>query len=344
MHNIAVGNRHIGDSEPVFIIAELGYNFTSENEAVESVEAAADCGVDAIKVQTFRAETVTSRGIDFPVEAGGGNQFDEFKQYEISKNVHQIIFEKAHKKGLIAFSTPSHTDDVALLECLKVPVYKIGSDDLGNHPFMEFVGNKGKPVIFSSGMGTLAEVDEAIQALHRSGNQDIVLLQCVSNYPVVDVSQLNLRILQSYRQIFPVHVGLSDHTVGLTAAVASVALGATVIEKHFTLDKNLPVPDAFFSADPQEMKSLVKAVRETELMLGDGYKKPASGEDQMRVFARKSVIARRPIKAGKRIVDLDLIIKRPGTGIEPKFLACIVGKTARKEIKEETPMEWDMIE
>ena len=341
--DISVGSKIIGVDKPAFIIAELGYNFNTPEEALESVDVVAECGVDAIKIQTFKAETTTTRSVAFPAEAGGVNQFDEFKQYEISEELHQQIKSRAEERDLVFFSTPSYRDDVDLLERLNVEIHKIGSDDLTNLPFLEYVARTGKPLIFSSGMATLGEVDEAVRTLRGSGADQLILLQCVSNYPVTDVAQMNLRVIETFRRSFPVHVGLSDHTTGVTAAVAAVTLGACVVEKHFAISKQLPVPDAFFSADPAEMKELVEAVRDVESMLGDGFKAPASSESDMREDTRKSVIARRDLKAGEELLERDIIIKRPGHGVAPRLLALIIGRQLRQDVNEDCPVTWDAV-
>jgi N-acetylneuraminate synthase len=343
VRQIKVGDRLIGDGAPVFVIAEVGYNFTTLDEALRSVDAAAAAGANAFKLQTFRAETLVVRGIEFPPEAGGGEQYAEFETYEISEAAHRAIFARARERGLIPFSTPSHPSDVALLERIGCDLYKIGSDDLTNLPLLRCVARTRKPVIFSSGMATLAEVDEAIHTLLEAGNDQLVLLQCVSNYPIRDPSLLNLRVIDTYRKSFPVLVGFSDHTLTATAAIAAVALGACVIERHFTLDKGLKVPDAFFSADPAEMAALVRAIHEAEAMLGDGVKRPAVTERDMRRETRKSVVARRPIKAGQVIAEDDLAIKRPGTGIASRDLPMLVGRVARRDIKADEVLTWDII-
>ena len=343
MDLIRVGSRVIGEGQPVFIIAELGYNFNTLGEALGSVDAAAKCGVDAIKVQTFRAETLTVPGIDFPKEAGGSSQWDEFKRYEIDEETHRRIFARAREQGLVPFSTPSHPDDVELLERVGVDLYKIGSDDLTTLPFLSYVAAKGKPLILSSGMGTLAEVDEAVRAVQAAGNRQIILLQCTSNYPVRDPSLLNLRVIDTYRRIFPVLVGFSDHSTTLSAAVAAVTLGAVVVERHFTLDKALPVPDSFFSADPTEMAALVHAIRETSLALGSGHKAPAPTESLMRVDTRKGLVARRRIGKGQTIGPEDVTIMRPGTGILPRDRDVVIGRTARRDIDANEVITWEMV-
>jgi sialic acid synthase SpsE len=340
---IEIGDHQIGDGAPALVVAEIGYNFTNADEAVASVDAAHACGCGAVKLQTFRAETLATRDVEFPPEAGGGNQFDEFKRFEIPEEMHRRVFERAVSLGMLPFSTPSAFEDVDLLERVGAPLHKIGSDDLTNVPLLRYVAATAKPIILSTGMGTLAEVDRALDALGAGARNRVILLQCVSNYPIRDVSELNLRVLESYRRGFGVLVGLSDHTTSNTAAVAAVALGACVVERHFALDKNMDVPDAFFSADPPEMTALVNAIREVELMLGDGIKRPTETEWAMRRDTRKSLIARRRIAAGQRISEQDVIVKRPSWGIAPEFTDLVVGRLATREIPADAPISWDAV-
>lgn len=342
-YEIVLSSRVIGESHPPFVIAELGYNFNTLDQALQSVEAAARAGADAVKIQTFRAETLTTPAVNFPAEAGGVNQWDEFKRYEIDETTHRAIFQHARECGLVPFSTPSHPDDVELLERVGVELYKIGSDDLTNLPLLRYIAKKGKPIIFSSGMATLAEIDEAIRVMHGVGNRQLVLLQCVSNYPVQDPTTVNLRAIETLCKAFPVLVGFSDHTTTLTAAVAAVALGAVVIERHFVLDKALPVPDAFFSANPAEMATLVQAVRETYRMLGTGFKAPAATEVDMRRDTRKGLVARRRIAKGSAISPDDVIIKRPAHGISPRDYDLVVGRIAQRDIEADDVITWDLV-
>ena len=344
MHHVKIGARLIGEGHPVFVIAEIGYNFNTVGEAKASIDAAVECGVDAVKFQTFRAETITSRFTDFPAEAGATNQFEEFKRYEISEELHRELFAYARDRKILVFSTPSYFDDVDLLERLQVEVYKIGSDDLTNLPFIKYIAEKGKPVIFSTGMGTLAEVDEAVQTIRAAENDQIVILHCVSNYPIRDLRGLNLNVIRTFRQAFNVPVGFSDHTTTLSAALGAVALGASVIERHFTLDKRLNVPDAFFSADPAEMRALVQSIRELEQALGTGVKRPATSEENMRSETRKSVIARTALKLGEVITKDKIIVKRPGTGVPPKLAHLVVGKRAKQAIKADEVITWEKLD
>lgn len=343
MRAISIGKRTIGNEHPVFIIAEIGYNFNTLEEGIRSVDAAVDSGADGVKFQTFRAETIVSRGVDFPPEAGATSQFDEFKRYEMSRDTHHALFDHARARGVICFSTPSYYDDIELLETLQVPLYKIGSDDLTNLPFIDFVARKGKPVIMSTGMANLAEVAEAVETFRATGNQDLILLHCLSNYPVRDVGLMNLRAIRTLARAFQVPVGLSDHSISMAIPAAAVALGAVVIERHFTLSKSLSVPDAPFSADPVEFKTVVHSIREVERALGNGLKVPAASEVEMRRDTRKSVIARCEIPAGTRITREMLIVKRPGWGSAPKEIEWIIGRRAQKDIRADEPITWDKL-
>ena len=344
MSHVKIGNTLVGEGQPVFIIAEIGYNFNTLEEAKASIDAAVDCGVDAVKFQTFKAETVTSRYTDFPAEAGEANQYDEFKQYEMSEEMHRQLFDYARQREIFVFSTPSYFDDVDLLERLDVPVFKVGSDDLTNLPLLKYIAAKGRPIIFSTGMGTLGEVDEAVYTIRSAGNDQIVIMHCVSNYPIKDASVVNLRAITTMSQAFKVPIGFSDHTTTVSAALGSVALGASVIERHFTIDKNLAVPDAFFSADPAEMKELVRSIRELEQALGDGVKRLTSTELAMRVEVRKSAIARTDIHRGEVVTQDKVIVKRPGTGIPPSLAHLVVGRRARQDIQADRVITWDNLE
>jgi len=345
MKRICINSKKIGEGEPVFIIAEIGYNFNTLDEALRSIDAAIDCGADAVKFQTFRADTVTAKGIDFPEEAGGSSQYEEFKQYELSDEWHKELFKYAGEKGIIAFSTPAHQSDVEILEKLEVPAYKIGADDCTNLPFLEFVAKIDKPMIISTGMANLAEVVEAVEIVRGTGNDQIVLLHTVSNYPIKDISEVNLKAIQTLKLAFnkEVLIGYSDHTTSLTIPVASVVLGACVYERHFTIDKNLKAPDAFLSADPAEMKKIVISIREVEKALGAGHKRPANSEKNMRLYTRKSIIAKTAINKGVKITADKVIIKRPASGIEPKHLNLVIGREARANIKEDEAITWDKV-
>jgi len=343
MKKVKIGNKTVGKGEPTFIVVEIGYNFSTLDEALRSIDAAIDCGVDAVKFQTFKADTITTRDVMFPPEAGGGSQYEEFKKYELSEEMHREIFSYARKKGIIVYSTPSHPEDVELLERIGVPAYKIGADDLTNLPFLKYVARKKLPMIVSTGMATMAEVNEAVSTILAAGNKDIILLHCVSNYPIEKLETVNLRAIATMERAFGLPVGLSDHTTTLSVPIAAAAMGAVLIERHFILDKKLPVPDAFFSADPTEMKAIVQGIREVERAMGDGVKQPTDTEAEMRSQARKGLIAAKAIAKGTVITEDMLCIKRPGTGIAPNFLDKVVGRRAKVDIKQDEIITWDKI-
>ncbi len=343
MKPFKIGNRTVGEGYPAFIIAEIGYNFNTLNEAMKTIKMAKECGVDAVKFQTFRAETTVVKGEVFPQEAGGGSQFDEFKKYELSEDWHKKLFSFAKKLGLVAFSTPSHTSDLPLLESLDVHVYKTGADDLTNIPFLVTIAKLNKPMIISTGMSNLSEVAEAVEAILATDNDKLVLLHTISNYPIKNLEHVNLRAMQTMAKALGVQVGYSDHTTTLSTPMAAIALGACVYERHFTTDKNLPAPDATLSADPEEMKQIVRRIREVETMLGDGIKKPAPSEVDMRKYTRKSITSKGNITKGEKFTTENLTVKRPGYGVSPRFLEIIIGRTARQDIPDDTVVTWDMV-
>ena len=338
-----IGNAMIGKPNPTFIIAEIGYNFSNLDEAVASIDAAKDCGVDAVKFQTFTAENLVIKDIDFPPEAGGGNQYKEFKQYELSAENHRILFSHAHKRGLIPLSTPSSVHDLPLLEALNIGAYKTGADDLTNIPLQKEIAKKKKPMFVSTGMSDLFEVAETVNAIQEQGNSSILLFHTVSNYPVKDLSAINMKAMCTMADALQVLVGYSDHTTTMSAPIVSVALGADAYERHFTLDKKLPCPDAALSADPDEMTEIVRLIRETEEMLGDGIKRCSHVEKDMRKDTRKSIVVTMPIKKGETFGYHNLGIKRPGYGISPKMIDSLIGRRSRSDIPEDTVLSWDLL-
>ncbi|HWM49420.1 MAG TPA: N-acetylneuraminate synthase family protein [Xanthobacteraceae bacterium] len=325
-----------------YIIAEIGGNFTTFEEARALIDAAKDCGVDAVKLQTYRAETVASRLALFDMEnTGVVSQFELFKKYEIGERLHHDVFAYAQDSGLDWFSTPSHEADVALLEACGVEAHKIGSDDATNLPFLRCVARTGKPILLSTGMCTLEEVREAVDAIRGEGNERIILLHAITSYPT-HAPHVNLRAMQTLMREFPkLDVGYSDHTLSPVAALCAVAMGARVIERHFTTDKNADGPDHRLSSDPPEMRWLVDAVREFELMRGDGIKRPAESEATTRLNNRKSVVLARGLPAGHRLSAQDLAVKRPGTGIAPKHLHGLVGRALIAAMEADSVLRWE---
>lgn len=328
-----------------YLIAEIGGNFTDFVQAKGLVDAAAECGVDAVKLQTYRAETVASRAAMFDMEnTGAASQFELFQKYQIGEKLHGDVFKYAEDKGLDWFSTPSHADDVDLLERCGVGVHKIGSDDLTNLPFLRYVAKTGKPIIMSTGMSTLDEVRDAVDTIQAAGNERIIVLHAITSYPT-HAADVNLRAMQTLMQAFPrLDIGYSDHTLTPVAALCAVAMGARVIERHFTLDKNADGPDHRLSSDPVEMKWLVDAVRAFETMRGSGVKAPAKSEATTCTNNRKSLILAKSVAAGHRLLPDDLAIKRPGTGIAPKHFDEAVGRTIVHDIEADAVLQWQDLE
>lgn len=325
-----------------YIIAEIGGNFTTYEQAVKLIDAAVACGVDAVKLQTYRAETVASRKAMFDMEnTGNVSQFDLFKKYQIDRELHQQVFAYAEKKGLDWFSSPSHETDLAMLEELGVGVHKIGSDDAVNLPFLRNVARLGKPMILSTGMCNLDEVKESVSAILNEGNNKLILLHAITSYPT-HAPNVNLAAMQTLMQTFPkLDVGYSDHTLTPVACLAAVAMGARVIERHFTYEKKADGPDHMLSADPAEMKWLVDAVREFEVMRGDGIKRPAESEKTTRINNRKSVVLARAVAAGEILSKDHLAIKRPGYGIAPKDLEKVFGRATNKAMDTDSVLVWE---
>ncbi len=338
MIRIQIGSRTIGDGEPCFIIAEAGVNHNGDiNLAKKLIDAAREAGADAVKFQTFKAEEVVTpdaekAGYQKETTSPDESQLEMIKRLELSEKDFEALAGYAGEKGIIFLSTAFDRGSVDLLERLGLPAFKIPSGEINNFPFLKYIASKGKPVILSTGMSTLKEVEEAVSVIRGEGIEKIVLLHCVSCYPA-RIEDTNLRAMETLRQTFDLPVGLSDHSSGVIMSIAAVALGARVIEKHFTLDKDLPGPDHKASLDPQELKEMVGAIREVERALGDGVKRPVAAEEEIKMVARRSVVAIRDIPQGTIVTQAMLGIKRPGTGIEPGKLDMVIGKKTRKPIK-----------
>jgi len=325
-----------------YIIAEIGGNFTTFEQGKRLIDAAAECGVDAVKLQTYRADTIASRKAIFDMEnTGVVSQHALFKKYEINEALHGDVFAYAESKGLDWFSTPSHETDVDLLERLGVGAHKIGSDDSVNIPFLRYVARTGKPIILSTGMCTLQEVRESVSAILGEGNDKLILLHAITSYPT-HPENVNLAAMQTLMREFPqLDVGYSDHTLSPVACLCAAVMGARVLEKHFTYDKQAEGPDHRLSADPAEMKWLVEAVRSFEVMRGSGVKRPAKSECTTRINNRKSVVLARPVRAGERLARADLAIKRPGTGISPRLFEQVIGRAVRSDMEADAVLTWD---
>jgi len=327
-----------------YIIAEIGGNFQTFEEAKILIDLAYDTGVDAIKLQTYRSETMVTKTARFDLDnVGDMLQHELFEKYQIDFTLHKKVFDYIDSKGLDWFSTPSHKTDVDMLEKLNVVAHKLGADDATNLPLIKYVAELGKPILLSSGYCTLEEVKEMINVCLEVGNDNIILFHTVSNYPTYP-EQVNLLAMQTLKREFPfLTVGFSDHTIGSTACLAAACMGAEVVEKHFTYDKMAEGPDHQLSANPEEMKEIVDKIREFELMKGTGAKRPVGKEITNRAKNRKSIVTIKTIQKGEKLTVENIDIKRPGHGIEPSYFENLIGKTASSDIAEDEVLQWEYI-
>ena len=323
-----------------YIIAEIGGNFTTFDEAKILVDLANNSGVDAVKLQTYKADTIVTKTAKFDLDnVGDMVQHQLFQKYQIDFDLHKKVFDYIESKGLDWFSTPSHKTDVDMLDKLNVVAHKLGADDATNLPLIKYVASTNKPILLSSGMCTIEEVRDMINTCLEVGNDKIILFHTVSNYPTYP-EQVNLKAMQTLKNEFPyLKIGFSDHTIGSTACFAAACMGADVVEKHFTYDKNAEGPDHQLSADPVEMKEIVDKIREFEVMKGSGAKRPVGKEIINRVKNRKSIVTIKTIKKGEKFTIENIDIKRPGYGIEPKYFDVTIGKMASRDIDEDEVLE-----
>ncbi|WP_299824486.1 pseudaminic acid synthase [uncultured Pontibacter sp.] len=344
--DIKIAGRLVGPGHKPFIIAEMSGNHNHSLErALAIVDAAADAGADAIKLQTYTADTMTLPGA-FTIEDEnslwkGRELYDLYKEAYTPWEWHQPIFDRAKERDLIAFSSPFDESAVDFLEELGAPVYKIASFENTDHPLLRKVAATGKPVIMSTGAATLTELDEAVRVLREAGCEQFILLKCTSTYPSTPANT-NLATIPHMRELFDVQVGLSDHTMGVGAAVAAVALGATVIEKHFTLLRADGGVDSAFSLEPQELHALVVESERAWQALGHVQYGVQRAEEKSRLFKR-SVYAAKDIAAGEAFTKENIRVIRPGLGLAPKHYEELLGKAASKAIKAGTPLSWDMV-
>lgn len=344
---IKIGKKILGYEKPCFIIAEAGVNHNGDIKlAKKLIDAAKEAGVDAIKFQTFKAENLVTKEASMAEyqEKNIGKtetQQEMLKKLELDYNAFKELKNYCDEKGIIFLSTPHTNDTVDFLDNL-VPAYKIGSGDLTNIPFLKNIAAKQKLMILGTGMSTIKEVLETVEAIKSKGNNQIILLHCTTNYPCQE-KDVNLRAMQTIKNVTNCIIGYSDHTTSTITPAVAVALGAKVIEKHFTLDKNLPGPDHKASLKPEELKQMVQNIRFTETILGLEEKKPTESEKKIMKVIRKSIVAAQDIAKGTIITKDLLIIKRPNTGIKPKFMGGVVGKITIKDIKHDQIISWEDI-
>jgi N-acetylneuraminate synthase len=346
---VQFGKRTIGMAEPVFVIAEISANHNgSLDRALATIDAAAEAGADCVKLQTYRADTLTldSDQSDFVVHSPGPWQgrrlYDLYEEAHTPWEWHPQLFERARAHGLECFSTPFDHTAVDLLEGLKVPAFKIASFELVDDALLARVARSGKPVVISTGMASLEEIAHALAALREAGARDIIVLRCTSSYPAAD-NDMNLRSIPFLRDFTGCLVGLSDHSLGSAAPVAAVALGACMIEKHITLSRKDGGVDSHFSLEPSEFNCMVRDVRRAQEMLGEArFGSGIEGEKASREF-RRSLFAVKDIAAGEQFTADNVKSIRPGSGLSPKYLSVVMGRRARFDLLRGTPLSWDSL-
>lgn len=344
---ISIKKRLIGDDYPCYVIAEMSGNHAGDlNRAIEIIRAAKESGADCIKLQTYTPDTITINCSNeyFQVKK---DTWQGEKLYELYQKAYtpwewqdRLKYE-ADKVGIDFLSTPFDRTAVDFLENLGVDFYKIASFELVDIPLIKYIASKGKPIILSTGMGSLGEIEEAVNTVLSQGNENICLLKCSSAYPAVP-EDMNLKTIQNLKEIFGVPAGLSDHSLGSIGAVTAVAMGANVIEKHFCISRNIENPDASFSMEPNEFETMVEDIRTAEKAMGKVSYRLSEKEENNKVF-RKSIFVIKDIIQGEILNEENIRVIRPGYGLEPKYYDDIVGKKAAKDVERGTPLRWDLI-
>ncbi|MDB5256720.1 MAG: N-acetylneuraminate synthase [Chitinophagaceae bacterium] len=340
---ISIGSRLIGEGHPPFIIAEMSGNHNQSLErALAIVDAAAEAGAHAIKLQTYTADTITMKGAYTITDQNslwqGKELYELYQQAYTPWEWHKAIFDRAREKGLEAFSSPFDETAVDFLEQLGVPAYKIASFENTHHPLLKKVAATGKPVIVSTGVSSLADLDESVRVLRENGCENIILLKCTSTYPATP-ENTNLKTIPHMAELFGCSIGLSDHTMGVGVSVAAVALGAQIIEKHFTLSRKDGGVDAAFSLEPDELKSLVVESERAFLSLGTVKYGVQKAEAKSTIFKR-SIYIYQDIPEGEPFTDKNIKVIRPGDGLAPKFYDMVLAAKASKALKKGTALNW----
>ncbi len=336
----------LGKDHPPLIVAEVGFNHNGDVAlAREMIRAAAEHGADAVKLQTFQGDRLYSKRFLAPDPADPGREiplYEFFQRVELTRADYQELFALARELHLPLFSTPFDEESLDLLVELGVPAVKVASPDLTHRPFLSQVARTGLPVVLSTGMGTESEIARALETLRKAGNDDLLLLHCVSNYPA-RYEEMNLACLPVLESRFQVPVGLSDHTPDTLAAVVAASLGAVMIEKHFTLDRTLPGPDQAMSLEPQDLKALKESTGKVRTLLGRGVKTVQPSERAVQLGARRSLVARVDLEPGTILTEDRIAIKRPGTGIPPEDLDRVVGRRVTSRISAEELLDWEKL-
>lgn len=343
MKPVGIAGRAIGEGHPTFVIAEAGSNHNgSYDRAKRLIDVAADAGANAVKFQYYKAEHLYSTRTPPFKYLKGQDVHRVIKRAETPRSWIPRLAKYCQRRDVVFLASPFDREAVDLLDPF-VPAFKVASFEIVDVDLLRYIAGKGKPIILSTGMATLGEIEDAIAVIRGAGGRDVVLLQCSSVYPS-PMDGVNLRGMETMRSAFKLPVGLSDHTLGIHVPVAAVALGASVIEKHFTMSRRLKGPDHSFAVEPTELKQMVAHIRDVELALGTGVKERSRHEDEeMYQKARRSVHAARAIKRGDRIEETMLVVKRPGYGIAPKHKDLVVGRRAKRDIEADEWITWDMV-
>ncbi|MFH0954145.1 MAG: N-acetylneuraminate synthase [Verrucomicrobiota bacterium] len=347
--HVSIAGRLVGPGQPCFVIAEAGVNHNGDMALARAlVDAAAAAGADAVKFQTFRAANIVTREApqaDYQKAHTGieESQYDMLKRLELTEDAHRELLEYCRARHLLFLSAPFDEESADFLDQLQMAAFKVPSGEITNLPFLAHLARKHKPLIVSTGMANEQEVASAVRAVREENNDQLILLHCVSTYPA-DPSDANLRAMGTLARAFRVPVGFSDHTLGTEVSLAAVALGACVIEKHFTTDRALPGPDHRASLEPHELSALVKGIRKVESALGHGRKEPVPGEANVASVARKSLVAARSIAAGERLSENMIAVRRPGTGLPPTSRRELIGRRAKVDIPAGALFTREMIE
>jgi len=349
---IVINGKEIANYSTPYIIAEIGANHNGDMElAKKIIDKAVECGVDAVKFQSWTNKSLISRSeyeknqrYDDSPKKHFGSLEEMVEKYYLRREQHFLLKEYCDQKGVQFCSTPFSNEEVDLLEELEVPFYKVASMDINNYRLLKYIGEKGKPVILSTGMSTIAEIDNAVKVIEKTGNKKIIILHCVSLYPPEpeDIHLNNILLLQKMYPNYP--IGFSDHTIGTSVPIASVALGAAVIEKHFTLDKDLPGWDHEISADPEEMKYIVEESKIVSKALGNYHRTVTEAEEEKKLKFRRSIVVTRDMRKGEVIEESDITFKRPGTHISPDQMQYVIGRKLNRDLSEDDLLDWDYLE
>ncbi len=348
MKKIRIGDKEVGDQEPTFIIAEAGSNHNRDiNQAKMLIDVAIDAKADAVKFQTYSAEKLYSKKTPKPTYLEKITRKDEtiwdlIKNIELPREFQAELADYCRDNDIIFLSTPFDHEAIEELDALGVLAYKIASFEIVDIPLLKHAANKRKPMLISTGMADIGDIEDALEAIYSAGNKQVALLHCNIGYPPpMDI--VNLRAIQTMERAFDIPVGFSDHTMSTTIPAVAVAMGACIVEKHFTLDRSMHGPDHPFALEPNELEEMVKNIRDVEMALGSGIKQRTEAEEEMYRIGRRSIVAAQNIPTGAEITEEMLTVKRPGFGIKPKFLEIIIGRRAKVDIEEDDIITWEMV-